>query len=92
MNRSSNHRLASLLHDLSRRMRAVLVASLALAMLLPFGAHASVRMAPPEEGNSWYYSDVNPYYRYPDLAPRADVKSGSYVIGNCAWYAWGRAS
>ena len=52
------------------------------------------RTSAPEAGNKWYYSDLNPYYRYRSwcLAPCGTKYGGVYVTGNCTWYAWGRAA
>lgn len=47
--------------------------------------------APVKGGDGWqyYYSEeINPFY--PELAPYCK-KEGGYVVGNCTWYAWGRA-
>lgn len=62
------------------------------ACLIATPSYAAERTVPPEEGNGWYYSNLNPYYRYPGLAPTGTTYGGEYVIGNCTWYAWGRAS
>ena len=48
------------------------------------------RTEAPESWNGWFYSDANPYYRHSGLAPKGEPEDGSYVIGNCTWYAWGR--
>lgn len=75
---------------------AVALAALLLvltALLMPTVARAeTVRMEAPEEANEWFYSDRNPYYRESGLAPKPEKVDGEYVLGNCTWYAWGRAS
>lgn len=68
-------------------LRKMLVASIALlfsllfvGLLNPGSAYAfNARTSAPQRGNSWYYSSANPYY------------SAGYV-GQCTWYAQGRAS
>ena len=53
------------------------------------------RTSAPEAGNKWYYSDLNPYYRYRSngYAPYGGAYDGNhYCTGNCTWYAWGRAA
>ena len=51
----------------------------------------TARTTRPAASNANYYSAVNPYYRYDSLAPTGNPCYGSYVTGNCTWYAWGRA-
>lgn len=48
------------------------------------------RTSAPERWNAWFYSDTNPYYAHSGLAPKGYPEGGSYVTGNCTWYAWGR--
>ena len=52
------------------------------------------RTTPPDSSNTWFYSDTNPYYQYRSwgLAPCGVSYGGAYTVGNCTWYAWGRAS
>ena len=53
-------------------------------------ANFSTRTSPPPLSSGWYYSNTNPYYAN-NYAPQK--KSGSkWILGNCTWYAYGRAS
>ena len=87
-------------------MKKVLSLSLALIMavtlIMPFtalkaDAAISVRTSLPEygspEGDRYYYSDNNVFYKY-NYGPNKKYLSGhgGYIIGNCTWYAYGRAS
>ena len=55
-------------------------------------ATAALRKARPPAGSYWYYTNANPYYKNGSLAPTGRKVGSQYVIGNCTWYAWGRAS
>lgn len=48
------------------------------------------RTTAPDSLNVWFYSNENPYYAHSGLAPKGIPEDGSYVVGNCTWYAWGR--
>ncbi len=77
----------------NRLLSLVLALVIAVIALVPSQAFAiTVRDKAPEGMNPWYYSDVNPYYRYEGLAPKPQPVDGVYVTGNCTWYAWGRAA
>lgn len=45
------------------------------------------------EGQAYYYTNSNLFYQY-DLGPNQKYlsDSGGYCVGNCTWYAYGRAS
>ena len=50
------------------------------------------RTTRPAANNKYYYSSkYNIYYKYDSLAPTGKMNGGGYVIGNCTWYACGRA-
>lgn len=49
------------------------------------------RVYAPSSTNGWFYSGVNPYYN-DYLAPTGHPVGSAYTIGNCTWYAWGRAA
>lgn len=50
------------------------------------------RTARPAASNKYYYSSTyNIYYKYDSLAPTGKMNGGGYVLGNCTWYACGRA-
>ncbi len=56
-------------------------------------SYFSSRTTAPSASNPWFYSGANPYFNYPSLAPTGTpIEDGKYVIGNCTWYAWGRAA
>ncbi len=46
-----------------------------------------------EAGKEYYYTDDNVFYKY-NLGPNKKYLSGNggYCVGNCTWYAYGRAS
>ncbi len=52
-----------------------------------------MRTSRPAASNKYYYNaNYNIYYKYDSLAPTAKpYYSGHYVVGNCTWYACGRA-
>ncbi|NLD18681.1 MAG: CHAP domain-containing protein [Clostridiales bacterium] len=88
---------------MKKRVITIVIASVfALMTAMPFmsgeayGA-ISIRTALPEygsaAGNTYYYTDNNVFYKYGYGPDREYNKSeGGYVIGNCTWYAYGRAS
>lgn len=51
------------------------------------------RMSRPAASNKYYYNgNYNIYYKYNSLAPTGSPYYGNqYVLGNCTWYACGRA-
>lgn len=53
----------------------------------------TARTTRPAASNVYYYSgNYNIYYQYNSLAPTGNAYYGSsYVLGNCTWYACGRA-
>ena len=60
-------------------------------------ASVSIRTSMPSytsaAGKAYYYSDNNLFYKY-NLGPDRQYNRsyGGYVVGNCTWYAYGRAS
>ena len=68
---------------------------MAVTLIVPFtalkaDAAISVRTSLPEygsaEGNRYYYSDNNIFYKY-NYGPNKKYLSGhgGYIIGNCTW-------
>lgn len=52
----------------------------------------ATRTAAPAFGSKYYFSSGNIYYNYDRYAPtRNPFEGGRYCIGNCTWYACGRA-
>ncbi len=49
----------------------------------------SIRTTGPEKNNKYYYSNDNIFYKA-KLSPPFTSSSGSPIIGNCTWYAYGR--
>lgn len=72
---------------------------IAAAIMIPVStveSDAGVRTSLPSytsaEGKAYYYSSNNIFYNSgygPNQVKRSD---GKYVVGNCTWYAYGRAS
>ena len=72
---------------------------IAAAIMIPVStvtSDAGVRTSLPSytsaEGKAYYYSSSNIFYNSgygPNQVKRSD---GKYVVGNCTWYAYGRAS
>lgn len=46
---------------------------------------------PPASSKYYYNKNYNIYYKYNNLAPTGKSSGEGYVIGNCTWYACGRA-
>lgn len=80
----------------------VLALMLAVTLIVPFAtmeanAAFSVRTSMPEfdssEGKAYYYTNNNVFYKY-NYGPNRKYISGQggYVVGNCTWYAYARAS
>ncbi len=64
-----------------KKTKSVLIILLCLIMIVPalFSASAfEVRSSAPQSGNKYYYSSLNIYYAYG-------------LVGECTWYAYGRA-
>lgn len=60
------------------------------AVVVPAGYVA--RTGRPAATNKYYYKkSYNIYYGYAGLAPTGTATGGGYVLGNCTWYACGRA-
>ena len=80
------------------KQRFFLLCLLALSIFIYFNIvlgsedNGAVRVKAPSMGQAgaqFYYSkNMNPFY--PEYAPYYKNSRG-YVIGNCTWYAWGRA-
>ncbi|MBD5545621.1 MAG: CHAP domain-containing protein [Lachnospiraceae bacterium] len=52
----------------------------------------SARTAAPAFSSKYYFSSGNIYYNYDQYAPtRKSFEGNKYCIGNCTWYACGRA-
>lgn len=50
------------------------------------------RVGRPAASNKYFYNkNYNIYYKYNSLAPTGKSSGGGYVLGNCTWYACGRA-
>lgn len=87
---------------MKRLLSIVIVLVFALTVVMPLTAEKSYaafseRTTMPEfgsaEGQAYYYSNNNLFYQY-DLGPNQKYLSsyGGYCVGNCTWYAYGRAS
>lgn len=48
-----------------------------------------IRTQAPDTNNLYYYSDGNIFYKARYSPPF--YRDGKQIIGNCTWYAWGRA-
>lgn len=52
----------------------------------------TARTKRPASGSKYYYSSQNIYYNYNQYAPTGTpYAEGKYCVGNCTWYACGRA-
>lgn len=56
------------------------------------GSKCKIRTTAPATGSKYYYSSGNIYYNYDRYAPTGkSFDNGKYCVGNCTWYACGRA-
>ena len=89
---------------MNRKRLFSLIVSLIMAAVIVMPAAAvesyaafSVRSSMPSytssAGKAYYYTDNNLFYKY-NLGPDREYKKtyGGYVVGNCTWYAYARAS
>ena len=86
---------------MKRIFSIVITVIMAAVLIIPSAAEESygafsIRTTVPSyssaEGKAYYYSSSNIFYSSgygPNQVKRSD---GKYVIGNCTWYAYGRAS
>ncbi|MDO4486632.1 MAG: CHAP domain-containing protein [Bacillota bacterium] len=79
-----------------------IIMALVLAVAVPaisdecyaaFSVRSSMASFSSSEGKAYYYSDNNLFYKY-NLGPDREYRKsyGGYCVGNCTWYAYGRAS
>lgn len=66
---------------MKKRLLALLLAVLVVSSCLSIGAAAdySPRKTAPDSDNRYYYSNINPFY------------AAGGLVGQCTWYAFGRA-
>ena len=85
---------------MKRTVSIILILVMAITIYIPMTAEhsygASVRTAMPgldsAEGRTYYYNKNNPFYAANLGGTNYSSSYKQYVIGNCTWYAYARAS
>ena len=85
---------------MKRTVSIILILIMAITIYIPMTAEhsygASVRTAMPgldsAEGKTYYYNKNNPFYAANLGGTNYSSSYKQYVIGNCTWYAYARAS
>ena len=85
---------------MKRTVSIILILVMAITIYIPMTAEysygASVRTTMPgldsAEGKTYYYNKNNPFYAANLGGTNYSSSYKQYVIGNCTWYAYARAS
>ena len=85
---------------MKRTVSIILILAMAITIYIPMTAEhsygASVRTTMPgldsAEGKTYYYNKNNPFYAANLGGTNYSSSYKQYVIGNCTWYAYARAS